>query len=84
MLRLAEAGWSIDTNLPMHQKIWLDESRKEERDTDDNWLNNVSNDFARWFIATYEKILGKKAVTLDDTDLRYLKSMMKKNEESLI
>lgn len=84
MLRLAEHGWSEGTNLPIHQKIWLDDSRKEERYTNEDWLDSVSKDFARWFIATYEKLVGKMAITLDDIYLKHLKSMMKKNEEDLL
>ncbi|WP_298623869.1 type I-F CRISPR-associated protein Csy1 [uncultured Legionella sp.] len=83
-LRLAEHGWSENTNLPDHQKIWLDESRKEERYTNETWLDDISSDFARWFIVTYEKLLGTKAVMLDDIDLKHFKHAMKKNEEDLL
>ena len=84
ILRLAKPGWSEDTNLPVYQKIWLDESRKEERYTDEDWFDSVSKDFAIWFIKTYEKLVGKMAITLDDLYLKHLKSMMKKNEEDLL
>ncbi|KTC89128.1 type I-F CRISPR-associated protein Csy1 [Legionella drozanskii] len=84
VVRLAEPGWSKDTNLPIYQKIWLDESRKDERLTDEDWLDSVSTDFARWFISTYEKLIGKMAITLDDTYLQHLKAVMINNEENLL
>lgn len=83
-VRLAEPGWSAETKLPVYQKIWLDESRKEERYTDEDWLGSLCTQFARWFIATYEQLLGKKAIMLDDIYLRNLKQIMKQHEEDLL
>lgn len=83
-VRLADPGWSVDTKLPSYQKIWLDESRKEGRYTDEGWLDLVCRDFARWFIMSYEKLLGKKAIMLDDIYLRNLERIMKQHEEDLL
>lgn len=83
-LRLVEPGWSEGTNLPAHQKIWLDEARNEERYLDERWLDSVGEDFARWFILTYKALVGKEAVILDDVYLRHIKSIVEKNEEGFL
>jgi len=46
------AGWSLKSNLPMHQQFWLDPYRKDKdfqaNRTIVDWQTDISNDFAKW------------------------------------
>lgn len=71
-VRLHKPGWSAKKSharLPDYQKIWLDEMNRQKRDTGDEWVDKVIAAFSRWFLGAYEKVLDKKAVRLDDTDM---------------
>lgn len=86
VVRSQTKGWSADqkyAQLLSHQKIWLDESRQEERQIDDNWFQKIIVEFARWFIAAYKKVLGKQAILLGDAELSYIKSIIEENKEDL-
>ena len=74
-LRREGEGWSDDgayASLPQHQKIWLDPhyalQRKEEE-----WREELSTDFGRWVIRTYEYILKKESGTLGDGEMHFFK-----------
>jgi len=85
-IRSQDHGWSAAdsySRLPMHQKIWLDDARKEERAANDEWLDKVVAEFARWFIVAYKKVIGRKAVSLADDELLHIKSKIMENEEGL-
>ena len=85
-VRLQTEGWSAEDNyaqLPSHQKIWLDESRKEDRQKDDEWLKEIIAECARWIIIAYEKVLGNRAILLSDDDLVYIKKIIRTNKEDL-
>jgi len=47
-----EAGWSLESNLSIHQQYWLDPFRKDEdfqtSRADIDWQTNISRDFAKW------------------------------------
>ena len=84
--RLQPAGWSEENNyaqLPNYQKIWLDESHKQQRRIDDDWLDIVITDCARWIMSAYKKVLGHQAISLDDTDLSDIKKIIRFNKEDL-
>ena len=85
-VRLQREGWSAENNyaqLPSHQKIWLDESRKADRQIDDAWLNEVITECARWIIIAYKKVLGNQSIELVDAELAYIKSIIESNKEDL-
>jgi CRISPR-associated protein Csy1 len=85
-VRLQTEGWSAENNydrLLGYQKIWLDESRKEDRQIDDEWLNEVIAECARWIISAYKKVLGNQAILLADAELAYIKSIIESNKEDL-
>jgi CRISPR-associated protein Csy1 len=46
------AGWSIESNLPMHQQFWLDPYRTDEEFQANrisiDWQTDISHDFAKW------------------------------------
>ncbi len=86
-IRQLEQGWS-DTeaykSLPEFQKIWLDNARTADRETDDEWLEKVIAALARWFIFAYEKNTGQKAQSLRDDELSHIKRIIEENKEGLL
>ncbi len=86
-IRMRESGWSATdscTRLPLHQKIWLDEARKEEREGDEEWIKKVIDECARWYKFAYEKVVGKSALLLADDELAHIKSIIEQNKEELL
>ena len=78
-LRGIENGWSKKTGheqLPMAQKIWLDNLYATVRQEQDEWLEEISRSFARWIMHTYEKILKDSRVTLGDGELLFLQKQV--------
>ncbi|MEA1972154.1 MAG: type I-F CRISPR-associated protein Csy1 [Candidatus Cloacimonadota bacterium] len=85
-IRLQAQGWAsadIFSQLPIHQKIWLDDANKEERETNDEWLEKVINEFNIWIKYAYKKVIGRNAVLLADDELLHIKNIIMKNEEGL-
>jgi CRISPR-associated protein Csy1 len=86
VIRMQDITWSaadIFEGLPLHQKIWLDESRKNEREANDEWLDKVVSEFARWFKSAYEKVVGRLAIKLMDDELLHIKKIIVENLEGL-
>ena len=80
ILREEPEGWTDEVlyeNLPLPQKIWLDEKYKELR-KDTDWIIAVSEDFARWLIRTYDRFLGHEAYMLGDSEFAFFKDIMVK------
>lgn len=80
ILREEPEGWTDEVlyeNLPLPQKIWLDEKYKELR-KDTDWIIAVSEDFARWLIRTYDRFLGHEAYMLGDSEFEFFKDIMVK------
>jgi len=85
-IRQIDAGWSQSetcSNLPEHQKIWLDDINIEAREESDGWIEKIVDEFSRWIVFTYNKILGKQAIPLGDDELLYIKSLIEQNREAL-
>ena len=85
-IRRHESGWSRSdhySNLPAHQKIWLDNFKVEERESSDEWLNKIVDEFSRWIVFAYKKSLGKQAASLGDDELLHIKGLIKENKEAL-
>lgn len=75
-LRAMEPGWTDRENcrLPQSQKIWLDDKRLDERNSDDTWLTEVAAEFARWFFNTYEKLLKENSVMMGQGEMQVIKN----------
>lgn len=75
-LRAMDPGWTDRENcrLPQSQKIWLDEKRLDERNSDDAWLKEVSAEFARWFFNAYEKLLKEDRITMGQGEIQIIKN----------
>ena len=83
-LRNLEAGWSDNTQLSTAQKIWLDEAYNEQREAEDDWLDEIIADFARWLLFAYIKNIGKeKTIPLGDDELRHIKQLLAVYQEDL-
>ena len=73
-LREGEPGWSEScSELPLAQKIWLDELFADVREQQKEWLEEVSFVFARWFMDSYGKVMKKERISLGDSELAFLR-----------
>jgi CRISPR-associated protein Csy1 len=71
-IQKGKPGWSVDSEIPLHEKIWLDpfyEELKEKRETE-FWRESISTHFARWVMGK----LKKNYDDLSDSDHEYFKS----------
>jgi CRISPR-associated protein Csy1 len=78
-LRDAETGWSAREHyhgLDEFQRIWLDDAHISTRLEQSDWIKPLSRQFARWFLATYEKVLSSDAFTLGDQELFHVESFI--------
>ncbi|MBS3952277.1 MAG: hypothetical protein KGZ88_04945 [Methylomicrobium sp.] len=72
-VRAFEPGWSNTEHyqsLPLAQRIWLDNANLEQRKSQDDWLEDIVGDFARWILDTYEYLFKETYIKLSDHDLR--------------
>lgn len=82
-IRQLDAGWSEKTNLPIYQKIWLDNAFLEERENSDDWLNRVIKELAHWFFDAYKKVIQDPEL-LGDEDLRHIRTIVEENQDGLL
>lgn len=78
-LREIEAGWSAASGyeqLPLAQKIWLDNVHAALRHEQGEWMDEISRSFARWIIRTYEKLLKDDSIMLGDGELLFLQKQV--------
>ena len=86
MVRKLEQGWSENeryAQLPAYQKLWLDDCHAQDREDDDEWLVKVENELARWFLISYQRVIGKQAIGLGDEELPHIKKIIQNNKEGL-
>lgn len=78
-IRAYEIGWSNTEyfqQLPLAQRIWLDDAYLEQRQNQDDWLDEVVNDFARWILDTHEYLFKETYIKLSDHELREVRSIV--------
>ena len=54
-------GWSKQdyyASLPKLQRVWLDPIYIEQRESDYEWRNELSEDIARWILRSYENVIS--------------------------
>ncbi|MCK5898564.1 MAG: type I-F CRISPR-associated protein Csy1 [Methylococcales bacterium] len=84
-IRSADKNWTEKTALKLFQKTWLDNAYEEKRAEDDDWVNEVMTELARWIINSYKKVVGdKKAKFLADTELVKIKALISEQQEGLL
>ena len=74
---------SEDSHLKFHQKIWLCEEFQETREEEDGWLDKLCQEITIWVIQTYEKVLGKLAYKLGDSERLHFHNIVANNKEAL-
>jgi len=75
-VRAFGVGWSQTEhyqNLPQAQRIWLDDAYLEQRQQQDDWLEDIVGDFARWILDSYELLFKQTCKQLSDHELREVK-----------
>lgn len=71
------AGWSESeyyAELPLAQRIWLDDLYEESRCEEDEWRDEIAHQIASHMIAVYESI--NDATILGNDELLYIKNMI--------
>lgn len=71
-------------HLESYQKLWLFPEHEAERTENTQWLSRLAEDAARHFISSYQKVLGKAAIQLSDTELEAFARLIEKNKEALL
>lgn len=71
-------------HLESYQKLWLFPEHETERTEDAQWLSRLAEDAARHFISSYQKVVGKAAIQLSDTELEAFARLIEKNKEALL
>ena len=59
-IRQYEAEWSNSdyySNLPKNQRIWLDDIYHEQREEQEEWREEISQEIAIWILRSYEKLI---------------------------
>ncbi len=80
-VRQLEAGWSDKTHLKLHQKIWLDADYQQQHEEESEWVDELISEFARWFIKSYEKVIGNNRL---NTEMLPIKTLIEEQKEGLL
>lgn len=78
-----EQYYENSSQLKPHQKIWLCHEFSEQRETEDKWLDALIKECVNWFIKSYEKSFGSKAVMFGVEERLKLLEIVEKNREAL-
>jgi CRISPR-associated protein Csy1 len=70
------------TALREWQRIWLCHDRENDRNTQDEWLEDLLGEITRWIVASYKKIAGNKAVSLSDEEFKHINNVILGNKEA--
>lgn len=74
--RLFGVGWSSSDyyqSLPFSQRIWLDDVHIKRRESNTDWTDDITRNFARWILQTYEALLKENHVVLSDNELTHIR-----------
>ncbi|ART83664.1 type I-F CRISPR-associated protein Csy1 [Oceanisphaera profunda] len=71
-------------HLEPYQKQWLFPEYQAERTPDAPWLSTLVEDAARHFIFSYQRVAGKSAIQLGDTELAAFARIIEQNKEALL
>lgn len=78
-VRAMDQGWSNAEHyqgLPQAQRIWLDDAHIAQRETEEDWLKEITHDAARWILNAYEFICKDSFTKLSDDELREVKKIV--------
>ncbi len=71
------------SQLKPHHKIWLCDEFQQDREEENDWLDKLCNEIAGWIIRTYEKLLGKQAYKLGESERLHIHEIVTQNREAL-
>jgi len=71
------------SQLNKNQKVWLCAEHKEKRDTEEDWLDDMTEQITRYIFQGYEKILGKKAFMFSDEEFKHIHKIVDNHREAL-
>lgn len=74
---------SKHSQLKPHQKIWLCEEFQHTREEDNDWIDKLCKEISSWIIRTYEKLLGKQAYKLGESERLHIHEIVTQNREAL-
>jgi len=78
-----EQYFETSSNLKNHQKIWLCDEHSEEREESDQWLDKLCKELTIWIIRSYEKIMGRQAIKLGESERAEIAALITQNKEAL-
>ena len=80
VIRASSIAWSETEHykqLPLAQRIWLDDIHLEQRTTDDSWLTQIGERFASWIVQSYEiSLKHSSAKTLSTAELSHIRQFI--------
>lgn len=79
IVRAYGEGWSNSDyyqSLPLSQRIWLDDANLAQRESQDDWLEDIVDAFANWILDSYEYLFKDTYVKLSDHELREVRIMV--------
>ena len=94
MERIIDKMWAVRTvskeqyqsehsQLKPHQKIWLCDECQQTREEENDWLDKLCKEIASWIIRIYEKLLGKQAYKLGESERLHIHDIVTQNKEAL-
>ena len=79
-----EQPYTRPEDLPAYQKIWLFPEHEPDRQGNCEWTEELMQDAARHFNASYKRILGHSALILGDDLLKRVTGVIEQNREELL
>lgn len=80
VIRASSIAWSETEHykqLPLAQRIWLDDVHLEKRENQELWLDTISRSFASWIVHSYEaRQKNNGAVTLSTTESSHIRQFV--------
>jgi len=81
---VADKQYHAETSqLNKNQKVWLCDEHEEERSSEDDWLDSITEQVARYIFDGYENILGKKAIMFSDDEFQFIHKLVNRQREAL-
>ncbi|PJD94425.1 MAG: type I-F CRISPR-associated protein Csy1 [Legionella sp.] len=65
------------------QKIWLCDEYQATRDTEDDWLGEITYQLSQFIVNGYENILGQHAFMFSDTEFNHIYQLVCNQQEAL-
>lgn len=81
---VADEQFNVDrSQLNKTQRVWLLSENKQIRELENEWLEDLTRNIAKFIFHGYEKVLKKKAIIFSDAELSHIHRVVVKAQESL-